>query len=293
MSLARRHRDRILAAQTVASAPNRGAGQPPAAGTPTPAAGAQNPPAERAAAQVALRFTHDLRRLKEIKAVSGKIAAKAVMLPEYQSWVEGTVAADAGVGAGTTAEIVPTYMVWLIDTAAYGEALDLVPFLLRHKVAMPARYNRDVATVVLEEIADAALKQQNAGEAFELAVLERVATLTDDIDLHDEPRAKLYKAIGIEHMRQGEEAEAGPAARTALLAAANAFRKAHGHDSRIGVQGRIKRAEKLIAVIDAAAAAAEKAAEQGGGETPTDAEQTETKAEGEAPADTDQGGTAA
>jgi hypothetical protein len=66
------------------------------------------------------------------------------------------VAADAGVGSGTAADVVPTCMVWLIDVGAYGEALDLVPFLLRHRVEMPRRYERDVATIVVEEIADAA-----------------------------------------------------------------------------------------------------------------------------------------
>jgi hypothetical protein len=114
------------------------------------------------------------------------------------------VAADAGVGSGTAADVVPTCMVWLIDVGAYGEALDLVPFLLRHRVEMPRRYERDVATIVVEEIADAAARAQNAGERFDQAVLDTADALTSGLDIHDQVRAKLLKAIGIEQLRTAE-----------------------------------------------------------------------------------------
>jgi hypothetical protein len=143
MSLARRKRDRTLAAQTITAAPvlSRGAPLLPPAIPPRQ----QGPPFARPPfapprpprAQIALRLTHDLRRLKEIRSIDRKIEAKRTMLPEYKAWVEGVVAADAGVGSGTAADVVPTCMVWLIDVGAYGEALDLVPFLLRHRVEMP------------------------------------------------------------------------------------------------------------------------------------------------------------
>jgi hypothetical protein len=145
-----------------------------------------------------------LRRLKEIRSIDRKIEAKRTMLPEYRAWVEGVVAADAGVGSGTAADVVPTCMVWLIDVGAYGEALDLVPFLLRHRVEMPRRYERDVATIVVEEIADAAARAQNAGERFDQAVLDTAEALTAGLDIHDQVRAKLLKAIGIEQLRTAE-----------------------------------------------------------------------------------------
>lgn len=261
MSLARRHRDRLNASRTVAVAPNDGAAPAPAASL--PAAGAGNSsPAGRAAAQIALRLTHDLRRLKEIKAVSGKIEAKRQMLPEYVAWVRGILDADAGVGTGTAAEVLPTIMVWLIDIGEHMDALDLLPFLLRHKVAMPGRYNRDPATVALEEIATAALKAQAAGEVFSLEVLYRVAELTVGIDMHDEPRAKLLKAIGTEELRDAEDMEASPLARTHLTIARNTLRNAQNLHERIGVKDKIKRAEKLIAANIAAFPPA--STEQGG-----------------------------
>jgi hypothetical protein len=254
MSIARRHRDRILAAQTIASAPNGGAAIAPAAGLSTAAGAnsASNTPAARAAAQIALRLTHDLRRLKEIKAVSLKVEAKRQMLPEYRDWLIGLVAADAGVGTGTAAEVAPTVMVWMIDTGYYGDAINLGEFLLRHRVAMPSRYNRDVATVLVEEIADAALKAQAADAPFDLGVLDSVDGLTIGIDMHDEVRAKLAKAIGAESLRALDSAEATASLRPAIENTLFHLRRAQGLHDRIGVKDKIKRAEKLLATNIAA-----------------------------------------
>lgn len=246
MSLARRHRDKILAAQHAAAVLDFVAAVPDAA--PLPASGTNlSSAADRAAAQIALRLTHDLRRLKEIKSIDLKIAAKREMLPEYRDWVAGLIAADAGVGTGTAAEVLPTIMVWLIDTGAYSDALDLVPFMFTHRVAMPTRYQRDAATIVVEEIADAANKAQGAGASFPLDILDRVADLTEAHDIHDEVRAKLFKAIGTEELTVAEDMEAGPAARARLTVARNSLREAQRLHSRIGVTTKLKKAEKLIA----------------------------------------------
>jgi len=250
MSLAQRQRDRILAAQTInaAIATVSGADHVPAAASPSAAGTTNASPAERAAGQIALRLTHDLRRLKEIRSIDRKIAAKRIMLPEYKAWVEGVLSADAGVGDGIAASVLPTVMVWLIDTGAYAEALDLVPFIFRHDVAMPSRYQRDAATTVVEEIADAAMKAQNAGETFPLDVLLQVDELTADHDLHDEVRAKLLKAIGVEQLRA---AEALPAAdsKAALQATLKVLCAAQKLNDRVGVKDRIKRTGKLLAAV--------------------------------------------
>lgn len=265
MSLARRHRDRILAAKTVASVPHGGSDAAPAAAS-LPAVGAVNAsPADRAAAQIALRYTHDLRRLKEIRSIDKKIEVKREIMPEYRAWVAGLLEADAGVGTGVAAEVLPTCMVWLIDTGAYNDALDLVPFMFKHKVAMPSRYQRDAATIVVEEIATAALKAQGANESFPLDILDRVADLTSHLDIHDEVRAKLLKAIGVEQLQQAEDlpADDGMAALAAAVSTLNEAQRLH---ERVGVKDRIKRGLKLMAAITAARekAIAEQNNEQGG-----------------------------
>lgn len=252
MSLARRHRDRVLAAQTVASAPDGGAAVAPAVAPPS-AAGATIPdPADRAASQIGLRLTHDLRRLKEIKSIDLKIAAKREMLPNYRDWIAGLLEADAGVGSGIAADVLPTCMVWMIDVGEYDQALDLAEFVLRHHVAMPSRYERDAPTIVVEEIADAAAKVQNTGEAFPLSVLDTVDNLTVGIDIHDQVRAKLLKAIGIEQLRRAEDAPAANSQAPLHSALAN-LREAQRLHDRIGVKDRIKRADKLLAAVGPAA----------------------------------------
>ncbi len=251
MSLARRHRDRILAAQTAASALHGGAVAAPAAVSP-PAAGADNTrtasPADIAARQIALRLTHDLRQLKETRSIDNKIAAKRKMLPEYRSWILGLLEADRGVGTGVAAEVAPTVMVWLIDTGDFDGALVLGEFLLRHRVEMPGRYQRDTATVIAEEIADAALRRFNANEAFPIEFLDRTATLVDGIDLHDEVRAKLHKATGVVQLDMAELLPAEES-RAGLAAALLSLTEAQRLNPRAGVKDRIKRATKLLAAV--------------------------------------------
>lgn len=206
---------------------------------------------QRTSAQIVLRFTLDLRRLKAIRSIDRKIEAKREMLPEYAAWIEGVLAADSGAGTGVAAEVLPTCMVWLIDIGEFGQALDLVPFLFRHQVAMPARYKRDTATIVVEEIATAAARAQNLGNAFPLGILERVDDLTAHLDLHDEVRAKLVKAIGIEQLRAAEELPAEDS-KAALEATIATLRDAQRLNDRIGVKDRIKRADKLLSAVTAA-----------------------------------------
>ena len=253
MSLARLKRDRVLAAQTItaATAPVTGAVASPAAAFPS-AAGGKATPADRAAAEIALRLTHDLRRLKEIKSIDRKIEAKREMLPQYKAWIMGVLSADAGVGTGVSADVVPTCMVWSIDIGAYDDALNLGEFLLRHHVAMPKRYERDVATILVEEIADAALKVQNTGKAFPLSVLDTADNLTMGLDIHDQVRAKLLKAIGNEQLRKAEDMPA-ESSQAPLESALINLREAQRLFDRIGVKDRVKRAEKLLAAVSAAA----------------------------------------
>lgn len=257
MSLARRHRERILAAQTVnaAAAPVGGVAHAPAA-APLPAAGATSSPAARAAQQIVLRMTHDLRTLKETRSIDMKIAKKRVMLPEYRAWVEGILAADNGVGTGLAADVLPTIMVWAIDIADYDYALTLAEFVLRHRVALPKRYERDAATLIVEEIADQAIRAQNGDQRFPADILERTHELTWAADIHDQVRAKLLKAIGVELVANASDMEADPA-RSELTSGLSALREAQRLHDRIGVKDKIKRADKMLTAINAAAPAPE------------------------------------
>jgi hypothetical protein len=257
MSLARRTQERILAMKT-ASAPATGGGLAITAAGTMPAADqapAPNRPGGTAAAQIAMRLTHDLRRLKNIKAIDRKIAAKREMLPEYFAWVDGVLEAGRmtnGRELGSTGadEVLPTVMVWSIDTGDWMRALALASHVLRFSVPLPARYERDAATLVLEDIAEVALKVQMQGGSFPLWVLEAVEELTADIDMHDQPRAKLLKAIGAELARAAGDAEPDKA-RPLITSALDRLGRAQALHDRVGVKTQIKGLEKALAALPA------------------------------------------
>ncbi|WP_241212026.1 phage terminase small subunit [Sphingomonas sp. ABOLF] len=200
------------------------------------------------ARQIGLRLTTDLRQLKLTKSVAAKIAAKREMLPEYAAWVEGLLAGSAEAGAGVSGEVLPTVMIWRIDVGDYAGALPLAEHVLRHRVALPTRYERDAPTLIVEEIAEAAIKAQAADEPFDLAVLEQVEALVDGIDMHDQVRAKLMKAIGCELDRTARDtANAGTDALALQQRALAALEEAQKLNDRVGVKTTIRTIKKALA----------------------------------------------
>jgi len=243
MSLARKLRDRIHASQ-MALAPAMEGGLSLAASAPASDAGT---PAERAAASVAMRLQHDLRRLKEIQSIARRVDVKREMLPAYTDWVAGLLDGGRNAGAGIAEDVLPTVMVWLIDTGDYARALLLAEHVIAYDVPLPSRYERSAAALIVEEIADAAIRAQTAKQAFPLEVLENVAELTADADMHDQVRAKLHRAIGTALARAAEDLDpTKPEFVVAAVAALAPLRKAVALHDRVGVAGQIKRLEKAI-----------------------------------------------
>ncbi|WP_267382262.1 phage terminase small subunit [Sphingomonas sp. GC_Shp_2] len=267
MSPARKHRDRHAAAPaSIPSsmvAPREEGGQTTTRAAPelTPArahrivqaatapaddnTAAPRAPRDTIADEMMLRLTHDLRRLKQIASIQLKIAAKAEMLPAYRAWCDALLSADRA-DAGTAAEVLPTIMVWCIDTGDWMRALELADHVLRHDVALPARYARSAPALITEEIASAALKLQAAGKPFPFDVLDVVDGLTAGADMHDEIRAKLHKAIGFELAREADGRQ-GAEARPAIVAAIAALGRAQQLHDRVGAKTRMAQMEKLLA----------------------------------------------
>jgi len=243
MSLARKHRDRTLASQ-MASAPVTESGLSQPASAPASDAGT---PAERAAASIAMRLQHDLRRLKEIQSIQRKIETKRELLPAYADWVAGLLEGGRNAGAGVAEDVLPTIMVWLIDTGDYARALELADHVVAYDVPLPSRYERSAPALIVEEIADAAIRAQTAKQSFPLDVLEHVEELTADADMHDQVRAKLHKAIGTELARTAEDLDpTKPEFVVAAVRALAPLREAVRLHDRVGVAGQIKRLEKAI-----------------------------------------------
>lgn len=197
-------------------------------------------------AQIMLRLVHDMRRLKSIQSIEKKIEAKREMLPAYRDWVMARLTAAAEAGKAAADEVIPTIMVWLIDVGEYRGAVELAEYMLRHDLPMPARYQRTTPALVTEEIATAALKAQAAGTRFDLGILYDTEILTADEDMHDQIRAKLYKAIGQETALGAEALLAPEDQPGAITKALDALRRAQQLDDRVGVKGRIRQLEKLL-----------------------------------------------
>ncbi|HWL46172.1 MAG TPA: phage terminase small subunit [Sphingomonadaceae bacterium] len=188
MSVVRNHRQRILAAKAAGDAP---AGIASHSG--------------RAAGEYDLmraRLGNDLRRLHDIQSVEGKIELKRELLPAYAAWVEGVLKGMFETGRGIDDEILPVIMVWRIDTGDFRDAMPLAAAMLRFGLSLPERYKRTPATLIAEEIADAALKVLGSDQDFDLEILLGVDLLVKDQDIFDEVRAKLEAAIGRQLARQ-------------------------------------------------------------------------------------------
>ena len=200
--LAARNRERKAAAQlppraaAVAQALNASPA-PEAAAPPAAAPPAQDDERSRASRMKLVELGEDRRQLKAIQSVAGKIDLKRQLVPKYVPWIEGILAAEAEGGVIEQDEIFTTIMIWRIDVGDFAGALPLAAYALRHKLKLPERYRRDVATTVAEEIANAALKAMTAGQAVDLEALHAAATLTAGHDMPDEVRAKLLKAQGL------------------------------------------------------------------------------------------------
>lgn len=193
------------------------------------------------------------RQLKDIKGSEKKAELKAKLLPEYAPWIAGVLEADTG----RQDDVLMTVFVWTIDTADFATAVKIGDYAIRHKLVMPDQYQRDVASVLAEEIADIALKFDDEFRKANLDHIERTVAITDDQDIHDAIRAKLYKALGYACRANGEQKYARH-----LLARALEL------DQRVGVKKDLERLDVVIknlpAEEDTAQAPAEGSVENNG-----------------------------
>ena len=222
---------RLEAAAAEEGLPPPEAPAPPAPRRPNAAAAsAARKAAERAAAndndldsrdlsaydQMLLKLHQDRKSLSAIQATAGKIALKRELLPSYEAWVAGKVAADeiARETARATGQTQPrapqddvlvAVMIWSIDIGDYDGALVLAEYCQRHNQALPDKIRRDLANFVTEEIAQAAITAYKRGPAegepaagvFPGGVLADVEILFHGVDMFDEVKAKLQKALGM------------------------------------------------------------------------------------------------
>ncbi len=168
------------------------------------AATPQGAPAQGSAYELMLAQLYEhRRRLHDIKSVERKIEAKATFLASYEPWIDGVLAQ----GQGSQDLIITTMLVWHIDVGNYERALQIARYAVHYQLAMPDQYERDLATVLIDEFSTAALAGKlasykaigdpgdpGAPEGTAIDLLSEVLTLTQGADAHDQARAKLHKA---------------------------------------------------------------------------------------------------
>lgn len=149
-------------------------------------------PAQTSAYELMQAQLYEHRRaLKTIQSIERKIEAKRAYLPLYWPWVDGVLAG----GRGAADVVLTTVLVWAIDAGEYPRALQIAEYVLAHGLSLPDQYQRDPATTLIDEMAEAGLKGKlPAAEAVPL--LQHVEALTRERDVPDQARAKLHKAIG-------------------------------------------------------------------------------------------------
>ena len=131
------------------------------------------------------------RMLKAIQSVEAKIRLKAKLLPIYDPWVDGVLAA----GQGAQDMVLTTVMVWHIDAGNYARAWQIAQYVLKHNLDMPDQYERNLPTILQEEFADAYLAGKMPAEAATADLLTQVLEATQARDTFDQVKAKLCKAV--------------------------------------------------------------------------------------------------
>lgn len=186
MTPARRHRERVLAALQ----------------------GATNPQFDQVRANAyelqLMQLAEHRRTLKSIQSIERKIDAKRTMLPVYKPWIDGLLAADRG----GQDDVLVTIMLWTLDTGDLTGALPMADYVIRHGLSTPDRYERTAATLIAEEVADTAIKLQEAGTGPDLFLLISYMKLLHECDIFDQVRAKLHKAVGRAALAEGFKEQA-------------------------------------------------------------------------------------
>lgn len=159
-----------------------------------------------------MQLAEHRRTLKGIQSIERKIDAKRTMLPVYKPWIDGLLAADRG----GQDDVLVTIMLWTLDTGDLEGALPMASYVLRHGLSTPDRYERTAATMIAEEVADTAIKQQEAGAGPSTSLLGQYMARLHGCDIFDQVRAKLHKAVGRACLADGLKQQAAEHYRRAI-----------------------------------------------------------------------------
>lgn len=139
-----------------------------------------------------MQLNEDRRRLSEIQSHIRKAEIKIELLPKYLAWINGAIEA----GSDRQDDVLLYVMVWAIDAGDFDLALRIAEHALKHNWSMPMSTPRNIATWVVEEISDSAIKALATKQKFAADILLRVLSVTEGCDMPDQSLARLHKALG-------------------------------------------------------------------------------------------------
>lgn len=151
-----------------------------------------------------MQLAEHRRTLKRIQSIERKIEAKRTMLHVYQPWIQGLLLADRG----GQDDVLVTVMLWHLDAGDLAGAWPMADYVIRHGLSTPDRYERTAATLIAEEVADTAIKLQDAGTGPDMVLLRHYLTLLANSDMFDQVHAKLHKAVGRACLAAGDKPQA-------------------------------------------------------------------------------------
>ncbi|MCZ3153672.1 phage terminase small subunit [Acinetobacter baumannii] len=216
LSPARRHRLKTLAAKEAAKADEFGGVRPDAS-----------------VYQLQLtELKNDIHVLRSIQSQEKRAEAKKELIPKHMPYVDGVIKSGAKVEQD---EVITTIMLWCFDCGLFDQGLSLAEYALQNELKMPDSFSRSTATVIVEEIGNAARVAHKAGEDFSLETLEKAFELTAEHDMPDEVRAKLYVGLGRSSFNK-----------ESYRAAVSYFETALKLHENCGCKQELQKAEKLL-----------------------------------------------
>lgn len=218
--------------------------------------GAANPQFDQVAANAyeiqLMQLAEHRRTLKGIQSIERKIDAKRTMLATYKPWIDGLLAADRG----GQDDVLVTIMLWHLDTGDLEGAFNMADYVIRHGLNTPDQYDRSAPTLIAEEVADTAIKLQEAGTGPSYGLLSAYLELLKESDMFDQVHAKLHKAVGRAALAEGFKEPA-----------AEHYRRALELHDKVGIKKELEVLEREIKkdkeAEQAAKDAEQKAAENG------------------------------
>ncbi|MBJ7581624.1 terminase [Aeromonas veronii] len=225
--------------------------------------GAANPQFDQVAANAyelqLMQLAEHRRTLKGIQSIERKIDAKRTMLATYKPWIDGLLAADRG----GQDDVLVTIMLWHLDTGDLEGAFNMADYVIRHGLNTPDQYDRTAPTLIAEEVADTAIKLQEAGTGPSYGLLSAYLELLKESDMFDQVHAKLHKAVGRAALAEGFKEPA-----------AEHYRRALELHDKVGIKKELEVLERDIKKEKEAEQAAKAEAEQAAAEQAAkDAEQ--------------------